>query len=742
MKKLLCILLSVLLLLASCGGNNTTTDTSSEEVTVDTVKVEDISSYTIVMPKNALRGERSVALTLKEVVEDKLGITLKISTDNKESAGNEILLGKTTRPGSSDELKYGDYIIKRDGDNIVINGGGESALMKAVDFVSKNLITDCFNLPKDPVTYTGTYSFENATVGGIKLSAFAVGPKDDDEVVAIQNALGALTGILPPEDSANKVRFATDKTLAGDEAKVTFDGTDIVIYSSGTGITQIESAAALIDAVSAQTGTELTLDTVVNVLPAGANIVSEEQLAQWREMTDERIEEIKNTPNMEIPKGATVYYISNKGKDTNDGKSPSSAWATIDRLSTANLKEGDYVLFERGGYYRGNFGSKAGVTYSAYGTGEKPIICGSPEDGANAGRWTKVANNVWEYQTVFEKDIGTLVFNHGEAHAIKWMVYTGSSGTLEDYKTKTMWNGVSTLKNDLDFWHSTENKKIYLCSEKNPGERFSSIEFLQRVNAIGCGGNNVTFDNLTIKYTGAHGIGGGTKSNLTVKNCTFEWIGGSIQHVNHEGTYPKPVRYGNAIEIYGGCDGFVVENCYFNQIYDAAITHQYNFADDPGSMTDRGHYNVLYKNNVMEYCVYPIEYFLGNIPAGNTSHYDNVVYEGNVMWYTGEGLGSQRPDTTQPAAIKGWTHNNPTKNFVIKDNLAIYSTQMFVHTNFRNLLDTTGIELSNNTFVGTYGQRFGAYGYNVGNKEVAFTDELDTYLEKFAKTKNTYYYVK
>ena len=76
------------------------------------------------------------------------------------------------------------------------------------------------------------------------------------------------------------------------------------------------------------------------------------------------------------------------------------------------------------------------------------------------------------------------------------------------------------------------------------------------------------------------------------------------------------------------------------------------------------------------------------------------------------------------------------------DNLAVYSTQMFVHTNFRNLLDKTGVELSNNTFVGTYGQRFGAYGYNVGNKEVAFTDELDTYLEKFAKTKNTYYYVK
>ncbi len=741
MKKLLCILLSVLLLLASCGGNNTTTDTSSE-LTVDTVKVEDIASYSIVMPKTALRGERSVALALKDAVEEKLGVTLKITNDSKESSGKEILVGKTTRPGSSDELKYSDYIIKKDGDNIVINGGGNAALMKAVDFVSKNLITDCFNFPKDPVAYTGTYSYENATVGGVKLTDFIAGASEDEEVVAIQNALGALTGVLPPKEGANKVSLKIDDTLAGDEAKVTFDGTNIVIYSSGTGITKAESASALYDAVVAQTGTELTLDTVVNVLPADANIVTEEQLTEWRDMTDDKIEAIRNTPNMTIPNGATVYYVSNNGKDSNDGKSPNTAWATLSKVSNADLKPGDYVLFERGGYFRGGLSSKSGVTYSAYGTGEKPIICGSPEDGADPKKWTKASGNVWVYETEFDKDVGSMVFNHGEAYAVKWMVYRGASGQQEEFKTKTIWTGITSLKTDLTFWHSPDDQKIYLCSKENPGERFESIEFLRKVNAVGCGGNDVTFDNLTIKYTGAHGIGGGTKKNLTITNCTFEWIGGSIQHVNYNGDYPKPVRYGNGIEIYGGCDGFTVENCYFYQIYDAAITHQYNFADDPGSMEDRGHYNVLYKNNVMEYCVYPIEYFIGSVPNGNPSHYDNIVYEGNVMWYTGEGLGSQRPDETQPAAIKGWTHHNPTKNFVIKDNLAVYSTQMFVHSNFKNLLDKTGIELSNNTFVGTYGQRFGAYGYGVGNKEVAFTDDLDTYLEKYAKTKNTYYYVK
>ena len=428
---------------------------------------------------------------------------------------------------------------------------------------------------------------------------------------------------------------------------------------------------------------------------------------KYRKITDDKINEIKNTPNMEIPKGATVYYVSNKGSDGNDGKSPNKAWKSLDKVSSAALKAGDYVLFERGGYFRGALSTKAGVTYSAYGEGKKPIICGSPEDGADPNKWVKVSGNVWEYQTTFEKDIGSMVFNHGEAYAVKWLVYTGSLGILQEYKTKANWTGVSSLKKDLDFWHSTDNKKIYLCSTENPGKRFSSIEFLQNVNAVGCGGDNVTIDNITVKYTGAHGIGGGTKKNFTVQNCTFEWIGGSVHHVSDN----KPVRFGNAIEIYGGCDGFLVENCYFNNIYDAAVTHQYNFADDPTSTADRGHYNVRFANNVMERCVYSIEYFLGKTADSQVGIMNNVVYENNLMWYAGEGLGSQRPDETQPAHIKGWSHWNDTGYFTVRNNFAAYSTAMLVHSDFRDTPCVKGVSFLNNIFVGTQGQKFGLFEY-------------------------------
>lgn len=55
---------------------------------------------------------------------------------------------------------------------------------------------------------------------------------------------------------------------------------------------------------------------------------------------------------------------------------------------------------------------KAGVTYSAYGEGDKPAIYGSPENGAGAEKWELLegTDNIW----VFYKDVlecGTIVLD-------------------------------------------------------------------------------------------------------------------------------------------------------------------------------------------------------------------------------------------------------------------------------------------------------------------------------------------
>lgn len=84
-----------------------------------------------------------------------------------------------------------------------------------------------------------------------------------------------------------------------------------------------------------------------------------------------------------------AYYVSNKGSDGNDGLSPETAWATLDRVNQAPLQYGDAVFFERGSVWRNTtVETKEGVTYSAYGEGVKPRICASPENGGDPDLWS------------------------------------------------------------------------------------------------------------------------------------------------------------------------------------------------------------------------------------------------------------------------------------------------------------------------------------------------------------------
>ena len=67
--------------------------------------------------------------------------------------------------------------------------------------------------------------------------------------------------------------------------------------------------------------------------------------------------------------------------------------------------------------------------------------------------------------------------------------------------------------------------------------------------------NGAHIDNLCLKYCGSHGVGSGTNEGLRITNCEFGWIGGSIQGESIFGR-KHPTRFGNAVEIYGGCDGY------------------------------------------------------------------------------------------------------------------------------------------------------------------------------------------
>lgn len=361
-----------------------------------------------------------------------------------------------------------------------------------------------------------------------------------------------------------------------------------------------------------------------------------------------------------------TYYVSAEGNDDNNGLSPDEPVKSLDKVNSLDLKEGDAVLFNRGDLWRGSIKSKKGVSYSAYGKGEKPRIYGSPCNAAEVGEWKETETpNVYVFSMDLPSDVGTLVFDEGKSCAVKVMKDKREDGTTLHIDTKEPFSSFRDLKRDLEFYHDyMDTKRIYLySSEGNPARRFKSIELLVRTNII-YAVDEVVVDNLCLKYCGAHGIGSGTVTGLTVTNCELGWIGGSIQAEDIFGR-THPTRFGNAIEIYGGCGRFLVDNCYVFQVYDAGITHQFSSGGTQYVVMK----DVVYSNNLIEDCVYSIEYFLGKSENDAERYMDNVKMTNNLMRRSGFGWGKQRPDKGTPAHIKSWSHYNRASNFIVENNV-------------------------------------------------------------------------
>ncbi len=446
---------------------------------------------------------------------------------------------------------------------------------------------------------------------------------------------------------------------------------------------------------------------------------TKEFLAEKDALWETRKKEILETRD-ELKITGTAYYVSNDGDDNNDGKSVDTAWKTLNKVTNAPVVEGDGVFFKRGDLFRGTFTAMPGVAYGAYGEGEKPKFYSGDKNLADKDLWELYDKdrNIWKLN---EKilDAGTLVFNDGEAHSRKLIPnFIDGKFYLRDDNSKEF-NMAVEMTCDLDLFCDYREVKegnkaplindqsfgdLYLrCDKGNPGEIYSSIEPLLRFNLISVRSHKgVTLDNLCIKYVGAHGIGGGGfVSDLTVTNCEFGFIGGGIQFYdsNQNG---RVVRFGNAIEIYGGCENYIAANNYIYEVYDAGITHQYR-------VTSKNRMeNIVYKDNLIEKCVYGIEYFLDQLEGESESRIRDCVMKDNFIRLSGYGWGQQRPDVDTPAAIKSWNHTNMSENFLIKDNIFDRGDYHFLH--LCAITDEHCPVLDGNTYIQNLGKPLGKFG--------------------------------
>ena len=464
-----------------------------------------------------------------------------------------------------------------------------------------------------------------------------------------------------------------------------------------------------------------------------------------------------------------TYYVSCDGNDDNDGLSPSTSWKSLAKVSSAKLNKGDGVLFRRGDTFRGSVIAQPGVTYGAYGEGEKPVLYGWVKNLADSSLWQEVDKERHIYKLT-EKilDVGTLVFNDGEAHSIKLIPsYKNGKFVCRDDESKAFVFS-SEAKRNLDiYWHYDEDLTIepsrgenfpipkiseyslgdlYVRSDNgNPGEIFSSIEALTRRAMFIVGENSdVRIDNLCIKYVGLHAIaaGGENVKGLKVTNCEIGWIGGCIQHYfGTDPNYPQGgrgtvTRFGNGVEIYGGCDNYEVSSCYIYEVYDAGVTHQITTNGKRYTLS-----NIRYENNLIERCVYSIEYFLDMNEGDTDSIMQNVAICKNVLVLSGYGWGQQRHNVDTPAHIKGWEYVNNAKDFYIYDNVLDRSAYRLLHIVAND--EKSLPKMSSNTYIQHKGKTFGTYGTtkNCTKKTITYDENVSNLLKKSFKSENDVVYI-
>ncbi len=467
-------------------------------------------------------------------------------------------------------------------------------------------------------------------------------------------------------------------------------------------------------------------------------IATNEFLEELEALKINRINEIKNAKD-ELCISEQTYYVSADGCDQNDGLSPESAWRTLERVSSADLKVGDGVLFHRGDLFRGMVYAQEGVSYGAFGKGEKPKFYAWREDLADPELWEQSdkTNNIWKYKKGIA-DVGSLVFNGGEKHSLKHIpsYICGKFVCREDESKPFLME--NEMKGNLDiYWHfektlTTKNYteenlepvpevenitdgELYLrCDEGNPGEVFDSIEAIARTCAFRTNGKkNITIDNICMKYYGVHAVaaGGPLVEGLKVTNCEIGWIGGTIQnYYGLDPNYPQGgrgtvTRFGNGVEIYGGCRDYEVSNCYIYEIYDAGVTHQVTTNGKKYVMED-----IRYKDNLIDKNVYSIEYFLDMNKGDVESYMKGIEISGNILMNSGFGWGQQRHNKHTPAHIKGWSYVNRASDFKIHDNIFAFAGFRMLHL---VALDKESLpEMWSNTYIQTEGGMLGQYGEN------------------------------
>lgn len=346
----------------------------------------------------------------------------------------------------------------------------------------------------------------------------------------------------------------------------------------------------------------------------------------------------------------SAYYVSNNGDDNNDGLSPETAWASLNKVEKAKLKYGDAVFFERGGTWYGSLKMQYGVTYSAYGEGSKPIITGFLQDAAQPEKWTLYAETadggkIWKYAEEVQ-DAGVILLNGGEVVARKaYPLWNGKEYTNSDKEPYVVEKELA----DLSFFSALDLRGKYAkigarldesgitgtlyfrCDAGNPGEVYEQIE-LSVVNTgtttADKGWNAI--DNLHFRGFSVSGMDCTNHSNIAYQNCEADWCGGGIGYYQQSWYNPEDVMItisGGGLLLFG--HDVTGRNNYIHDCENKGIAVVINGMDGNPAWLNRT--NILAEGNVVERCGSSAYMMIEFVQPGSTWKFEDVRFIGNYF---------------------------------------------------------------------------------------------------------------
>ena len=342
-----------------------------------------------------------------------------------------------------------------------------------------------------------------------------------------------------------------------------------------------------------------------------------------------------------------AYYVSNRGSDSNDGRSPETAFATPAALEGVELQYGDAVFFERGSVWRmaslpASAVWTAGVTFSAYGEGAKPQFLGSQENGTGGEKWSLAyeggdGKKIWVFYTDMTEVAGIVLNNETIVNRDKaywdgreywvvdesyWPLEEGVPYRVEECLPDLYCFPALVYSEDwqsdsgeriFHTWNSEEGRydyvtgKLYFrCDAGNPGELFESIEFIQPYPFVDGFADDQVYDNLCIRYSSMTFTSGGWEgmpsgNGAVIQNMEVGWMGGNVTGYTPDPEPDDIIQFncgsmgcnGGGIAINGS--GVTVRNNYVHHAFQEGIALE-TFSGTP-SME-----GCVVTGNLIEYC--------------------------------------------------------------------------------------------------------------------------------------------